>query len=137
MENYPEPVSKHCTKMIIDQISYTDKQDEINNWLNIIFEIDKKIKEYNEVISYKWTKIIRKNKTFESNKNNDNYIDDKPMQKIDPNKYTENIKPIVKLKKNFRKFKNKNDISEIKSDYNSREESNYSNDKEKAQLKLK
>ncbi len=123
--------------MIIDQISYTDKQDEINNWLNIIFEIDKKIKEYNEVISYKWTKIIRKNKTFESNKNNDNYIDDKPMQKIDPNKYTENIKPIVKLKKNFRKFKNKNDISEIKSDYNSREESNYSNDKEKAQLKLK
>ena len=123
--------------MIIYQISYTDKQDEINNWLNIIFEIDKKIKEYNEVISYKWTKIIRKNKTFESNKNNDNYIDDKPMQKIDPNKYTENIKPIVKLKKNFRKFKNKNDISEIKSDYNSREESNYSNDKEKAQLKLK
>jgi len=37
--------------MIIDQISYADKQDEINNWLNIIFEIDKKIKEYNEVIN--------------------------------------------------------------------------------------
>jgi len=36
---------------------------------------------------------------LESNKNNDNYIDDKPMQKIDPNKHTENIKPIVKLKK--------------------------------------
>ncbi len=51
------------------------------------------------------------------------------MQKINPNKHTKNIKPIVKLKKNF--------ISEIKSDYNSREESNYSNDKEKAQLKLK
>lgn len=32
---------------MIDKISHIDIQDEISNLLNIIFEIDKKTKEYN------------------------------------------------------------------------------------------